>query len=156
MDLLVGLIGGFLIGFTSTGLARLYRRFHKMKSPHPIAATKENLSVSVYIPEGRVAVYSLHQPDRKAIPYGWALLTGDENAPDEAILWDIFVRDRYRRRGYGRRLIGALQSRYRRILTQYEKGVVNSAGVRLCLACGFQMKPALFKNHPPWLIWERK
>jgi ribosomal protein S18 acetylase RimI-like enzyme len=113
-----------------------------------------DLPVSVTVPAGEVAVFSLHQKDKTKVPYAWAMISV---LPDstEAVLWDIYVRENYRRMGYGKKLIQFLQTRYNSIYTEYEKGIVNSAGVRLCVACGFKMKPQMFKNAPPELSWHK-
>jgi hypothetical protein len=33
---------------------------------------------------------------------------------------------------------------------------MNSEGTKLCIKCGFEMKPSMFKNLPNQLIWRRK
>ena len=106
---------------------------------------------SVFLPDGHTEVVSLHQPDKKAMPYAWALVTVDDDS--FCILWDIYTRGLYRRQGKATELMRIIQSRFDRIYTHYE--TVNSAGYHLCLSCGFKAKPSIHKNQPNELIWEK-
>jgi len=131
-------------------LQKLLRFFKKRKMSVEI----KNLgNYSVLTTSGQTRVYSLHTDDPKEIPYGWALVTVDQDTPDECVLWDIHVRTQYRRMGFGKKLMAVLQGNYKRIFTQYERGLINSPGCRLCMSCGFKMKQQMFKNVPPAMEW---
>ena len=120
-----------------------------------IESTKGSL-VTLMVPEGNLGVFSLHDPnDTAAIPYAWAMVTGFENEPKTCILWDIYVRKPFRRRGHAKELIHVVQSKFNRIMTQYERYLINDEGVRLCLSCGFKLKSQMFKNVPGELVWEK-
>jgi GNAT superfamily N-acetyltransferase len=120
-------------------------------------ATDEKESYSVLSPEGRTKVYFLHQPDRKAVPYAWVLVTVEKDDPKACILWDIHTNEQFRRKGYASRLIkNVLQKEFSYIFSQYQRGLINSPGTQLCVKCGFVLKPQMWKHQPPTLEWERK
>ena len=136
------------------------RRWRQFVSTENIkhVTTKEilaDLPVKMMIPGGTVAVFSLCQKDTRAVPYCWAMLSFPQDGND-AVLWMIYTREQYRGKGYAKKLIKVLQSRYDSIYTEYEKGIVNSAGVRLCMACGFTLKSQMFRNVPPELSWRKE
>ena len=109
---------------------------------------------TVLSPDGEPAIVQLTKTS-DALPAGWALITYDETKPERCVLWMIHVRERERRKGYGRALIAYLMDSFDEIVTHYEVGIVNAAGTKLCLACGFVMKPSLFKKQASELVWRK-
>lgn len=111
---------------------------------------------TVLSPDGEPAIVQLTESGQP-LPYGWALITFDnEKSPQRCVLWMIHVRSQHRRKGYGRALIAYLQDSFDEVVTHYEIGIVNTAGVRLCVSCGFEMKPQMFKKEAPELIWKKQ
>ena len=106
---------------------------------------------------GQPAIVQLSNPS-SPLPMGWALITFDEEEEntERCVLWMIYVREKYRRQGFGRAIIAHLQDSFNEVVTQYERGIVNSAGTQLCVSCGFEMKPQIHKKHPPLLVWKKK
>lgn len=138
-------------------LRYFFRKLFKRKRSVRFTIDGEERGVySILLPKGRTVVYSLHQEDKKAVPFSWALLTVEDENPESCIFWMVYTREKFRRQGHAQHLIHILQQKYSYIYTQFERGIVNSAGVRLCLKCGFQMKQQIHKNQPPELSWERR
>lgn len=133
-----------------------FRRLKRRMQPLKLDEFDALHSIGVMVPDGNTAIFALRQPDPKAIPYGWVLVTGVDETPKEANLWFIYVREKERGRGHAKKLIRYLQDKYDVIYTGYERGLLNTPGVRLCLSCGFELKAQLFKNQPGQLIWKRK
>lgn len=130
---------------------------HINKKPIETDMETDKYTYSIMKPAGAMAVISIHQTgDPGAIPYGWVMITGHDDCPKECILWMVYIREKYRGNGFAKALIGMLQTKYDRIVTQYERGIINSAGVRLCISCGFDLKRQMFKNVPADLIWTKK
>ena len=110
--------------------------------------------IEITIPDGDFAVYSLLQPNTKAIPYAYAILNKLPDVQNEALLWFIYCREAYRRRGYAEKLIRYLQIKFDTLITNYD--TMTGAGTKLCMKCGFEIKPSIFKNRPNMLTWKRK
>ena len=130
----------------------IYRLMMPNRITVPVSLTE---NYSVLAPDGNLLVYSLHQPNKRDVPYSWAMVTVPEDDSTSCILWMIYTREKYRNSGYGCRLVKVLQQKYDYIYTQYERGIVGSPGVRLMLKCGFVMHRQMFKNQPPTLEWKR-
>lgn len=114
----------------------------------------ENISCTA--PGGQLFVYSYHDnQDYNAIPFSYALVTVYEDNDNVAFLWNIYTREKYRRQGYAREIIRYLQTQFDEIITQYDRGYLNQSGVRLCVSCGFEIKPKLWKNVSGELIWRK-
>jgi ribosomal protein S18 acetylase RimI-like enzyme len=93
---------------------------------------------------GQVAHFRIFQPDERDYPIGYVLVTHEG---PEAIMWNIYVDPKFRKRGYASRLIDALKGTYDYILTSY----TSEHGKRLCQANGFKFDP---KTN--FLEWSRK
>ena len=117
-----------------------------MNNPLKLEEYDIESQIGVMIPEGHVAVYVLKQPDEKAIPYSWVMITGIDESPQEATVWMIYTRPSCRGKGHAKKLLKYLQTRYDKLTTNYERGLLNAPGVRLCISCGFDLKAQLFKN----------
>jgi len=111
--------------------------------------------ITIVTPNGDPMYVSIHEKDTKDVPVAWAFVTVDRDDPKKATLCMIYVHEKKRGKGYGQELLHVLQSQFQSIMTQYSKGIINSAGTRLCLKCGFKMMPSLFKRIPSELVWER-
>ena len=112
-----------------------------------------NYQFETVVPDGDI--YQFFMKDvfvDKNIPVGWVLVNVDLG---ECFIIHIQVRDKYRRKGYGRRLIEALKAQFDMISTDYEKTSIGQAGFELCLKCGFEMKRSLHKRKAGKLVWKR-
>jgi len=110
--------------------------------------------VEVIIPAGDFAIYSLLQDDTKAIPFAYAIINRQPDSNNEALLWFIYCREAHRRHGHAERLLQYLQSKFDVLITHYE--TMTSLGTKLCMKCGFELKPSMYKNRPNELIWKAK
>ena len=115
---------------------------------------QSNFQVEVYVPEGMIHAINLRDPKAdKYLPVAWALIQSE--GTENAVIWDILVRENFRGRGYGKEIINELQKRYERLETHPAEGLINSAGIRLCMACGFELKKKLFRRKPGLLVWKK-
>ena len=115
-----------------------------------------NPIISVVVPDGQPLFYQLHEHDPRETPVSWAFVVVSPTSPKTASLWYIQTRKKHQGKGYAQELIKGLQGYYDKIITNYEKGPITGEGTKLCMKCGFELKPSLFKNIPNELIWERK
>jgi GNAT superfamily N-acetyltransferase len=83
----------------------------------------------------------------KDITVGNALFLHNEYG-GQAILWHIFVRPEYRKKGFGKALIDHAKIRWSEIATDWE----GESGHEFCLKCGFQSR----KTDMLRLVWKRK
>lgn len=130
---------------------RIFRRSQRLTLQSIIDS---RAPVEIYPLDGEFASYSLLQDDPKSVPYAYAILNRQSDSVNEASLYFIYCREAYRRCGHAERLLRYLQTKFDTIITHYE--TMNSEGTKLCIKCGFEMKPSMFKNLPNQLIWRRK
>lgn len=117
--------------------------------------TCKDFRVTLAFPETPVVLISIGPPgDDKGIPYGWVLVSEGHKA-GSCYLWDILVKEKYRRQGYACAMLNYLKSQYDEIHTQYDKDTVTTAGTMLCLKNGFKKYPSIKKREPGQLIWRR-
>lgn len=90
--------------------------------------------VAIELPEEKITVGN-----------GLFLHNGDGN---QAILWHVYVKPEYRRKGFARDIIEHAKVRWNEIATDWE----TEAGHAFCLACGFvSHKTDLLR-----LVWKRE
>jgi len=103
------------------------------------------------INDGTPAKIFLMDPAEGDLPVGWVLIWTEDSSlltdePVGCVIGHIQVREQYRRRGYGRKLIKMLQGNYPRIVTDVETAIMNSASTLLLLECGFRHIPKIFRR----------
>jgi GNAT superfamily N-acetyltransferase len=108
-------------------------------------------------PHGECFFFQISNEDTKdkTLPYGWAFVEVLDADRKIAFLWNIFVREDIRRKGFGRDLMNILQENFNEIRTHTYPAIISRAGTQLCLACGFRMTQALIKRDPWLLVWQR-
>jgi len=79
---------------------------------------------------GQVSHYRVLLPDESNRLVGYVLITHEGN---EAIIWNIYVEPKYRKKGLASYLISAIKSRFNYIITSY----TSEHGKRLCIKNGF-------------------
>lgn len=125
------------------------------KIMYSVDETCKDFRVTIAMPETPIALISIGPPgEDKAHPYGW-MLVSEGHAPGMCYLWDILVKEKYRKMGIGCALINYLKSQYREIHTQYDQDTVTTAGTMLCLKNGFKKYLSIKKREPGQLIWKR-
>jgi GNAT superfamily N-acetyltransferase len=129
----------------------LRKRFTKTHTVRP------PFDFQVIIPSGvcqTVSIIDQHLSD--PLPVGWALISVDkEGEYSTCTVWDILIREEYRRKGYGLALMRLLQETFDELFTQWNAALINSAGVQLCLKAGFHPQKALFKKDVGTLVWRK-
>lgn len=85
---------------------------------------------------------------------GYALVSASEVAgvAECATIWHIYIDPKQRRKGYATALIAGLQHKFQLIVT----GATTKEGRELCLACGFKLEVAMFRNQEDRLIWRKE
>ena len=106
-------------------------------------------SIEVEIPEGRILVYYIYGKIGEK-PIGSAVISVYSN---HTVVLHIYVEKPYRRQGYARDLIEEMKERHNYIITGWQGS--ESCGRDLFLACGFEVKKAMFKNRHSTLEWKR-
>lgn len=142
----------------ASGIAAFFylRKRHTLKNAPKTTLLQETPPVSMIVPDGQLVVFSLHKADVKDIPYAWAMLTLPEDSDKEGVLWMIYTREMFRGQGHATALVKYLQTQFKYLMTHYEKGLVNSAGTKLLMKCGFRLKPAMYKRVPSELVWKAR
>lgn len=105
-------------------------------------------------PQGPVAFWQIAPSQGKELPYAWAMVEYDPETM-VAFLWMIFVREEIRNQGYGTDMMRCLQETFREIRTHYYPEIISRPGIKLCLKCGFDIQPPMFKRDVGVLTWKR-
>ena len=112
-----------------------------------------NLKFDLYVPEDMPHTITITDIDADDKPVGWAWVS----AKDESgcILHAIMIQENHRGKGYAKQLIKRLQTIYEEIKTQWSTPLLSSAGVQLCIKCGFEIKPIISKKKGGELVWKK-
>jgi len=148
---------GAVLGAVAIHLLESPKRKVKVNLPPPDMTEQahDKYNVTIAEPRGLAQFWQISDPVKKGVkPYAWAFIVSDPVAA-ECFLWMVYVRENVRRQGYGRDMLRILQEKFKKITTHYDRGIVSKPGVKLCMACGFRMKPALYKRDASELVWER-
>jgi GNAT superfamily N-acetyltransferase len=86
-------------------------------------------------------------PDNNNLQVGSALFLHNGDG-EQAVLWHIFIKPQYRRKGHAAGVIEVAKRRWSEIATDWE----SPAGLALCTKCGFRSRKGDYLR----LVWKRE
>lgn len=125
----------------------------RMTQPIERCEVLSKYTVTASVPQGILLFIQIGSHDG-VNHYTWALIEQSYDG-SAAFLWFIYTPEHERGKGRAKDLIGLLQGKFSTIETHYTTDIVNSAGTKLCMSCGFVPVKSLFKKMPHRLVWKK-